>query len=90
MLRPEQNTFATQTGPGTPMGEMFRRYWIPAMHADELPENECPPMRIKLLSERLLAWRDTQGRERPGLQPVPALKPPYCPPNWGTLSGSEI
>src|SRR3954453_6493112 len=62
MLRPEQNTFATQTGPGTPMGEMFRRYWIPAMHAEELPENECPPVRIKLLSERLLAWRDTQGR----------------------------
>src|SRR6188508_779531 len=62
MLRPEQNTFATQTGPGTPMGEMFRRYWIPAMHAEELPENECPPVRVKLLSERLLAWRDTQGR----------------------------
>src|SRR6476646_9055230 len=62
MLRPEQNTFATQTGPGTPMGEMFRRYWIPAMHADELPENECPPVRIKLLWARLLAWRDTQGR----------------------------
>ena len=62
MLRAEQNTFATQTGPGTPMGEMFRRYWIPAMHASELPENECPPVRIKLLSERLLAWRDTQGR----------------------------
>jgi phthalate 4,5-dioxygenase oxygenase subunit len=61
MLRPEQNTFATQTGPGTPMGEMFRRYWIPAMHAEELPENECPPVRVKLLSERLLAWRDTQG-----------------------------
>ena len=51
-----------QTGPGTPMGEMFRRYWIPAMHAEELPENECPPVRVKLLSERLLAWRDTQGR----------------------------
>ena len=62
MLRPEQNTYATQTGPGTPMGAMFRRYWIPAMHAAELPENEGPPVRIKLLSERLLAWRDTQGR----------------------------
>ena len=29
--------------------------------AEELPENECPPVRVKLLSERLLAWRDTQG-----------------------------
>ena len=62
MLRPEQNKFATETGPGTPMGELFRRYWIPVMHAEELPENECPPVRVKLLSERLLAWRDTQGR----------------------------
>ncbi len=62
MLRAEQNKFITETGPGTPMGELFRRYWIPAMHASELPENECPPVRIKLLSERLLAWRDTQGR----------------------------
>src|SRR5260370_30571634 len=62
MLRAEQNKFATETGPGTPMGKLFRRYWIPAMHASELPENEGPPLRIKLMSERLLAWRDTQGR----------------------------
>ena len=62
MLRADQNTFATETGPGTPMGNLFRRYWIPALHASELPENECPPVRVKLLSERLLAWRDTQGR----------------------------
>jgi phthalate 4,5-dioxygenase oxygenase subunit len=62
MLRQEQNEFVTRTGPGTPMGDLFRRYWIPALLASELPENECPPVRIKLLSERLLAWRDTQGR----------------------------
>jgi phthalate 4,5-dioxygenase oxygenase subunit len=61
MLRPEQNQFVTQTGPGTPMGEFFRRFWIPIMLAEELPENECPPVRVKILSERLLAWRDTQG-----------------------------
>jgi phenylpropionate dioxygenase-like ring-hydroxylating dioxygenase large terminal subunit len=62
MLRPEQNQLVTQTGPGTPMGEFFRRFWIPIMLAEELPENECPPVRVKILSERLLAWRDTQGR----------------------------
>jgi phenylpropionate dioxygenase-like ring-hydroxylating dioxygenase large terminal subunit len=44
------------------MGFLFRRYWIPALLASELPESECPPVRVKLLSERLLAWRDTQGR----------------------------
>ena len=52
----------TQTGPDTPMGRMFRSYWIPALLAEELPENDCPPVRVKLLSERLLAFRDTDGR----------------------------
>lgn len=62
MLRREQNDLLTQTGPGAPMGEMFRRYWIPALLAEELPENDCPPVRVKLLSERLLAVRDSEGR----------------------------
>jgi len=62
MLRKEQNDILTQTGPGTPMGALFRSYWLPALLPEELPENECPPVRVKLLSERLLAFRDTQGR----------------------------
>ena len=62
MLRKEQNDLLTQTGPDTPMGKMFRAYWIPALHAEELPENDCPPVRVKLLSERLLAVRDSEGR----------------------------
>jgi phenylpropionate dioxygenase-like ring-hydroxylating dioxygenase large terminal subunit len=62
MLTPEHNDLVTRTGPGSPLGDMLRRYWIPALLAAELPENECPPVRVKLLSERLLAWRDTQGR----------------------------
>jgi phthalate 4,5-dioxygenase oxygenase subunit len=62
MLRQEQNELLTRAGPGTPMGRLFRCYWIPALLARELPENECPPVRVKLLGERLLAWRDTQGR----------------------------
>jgi phthalate 4,5-dioxygenase len=62
MLRKEQNDLLTQTGPDTPMGKLFRSYWIPALLAEELPENECPPVRVKLLSERLLAFRDTEGR----------------------------
>jgi phenylpropionate dioxygenase-like ring-hydroxylating dioxygenase large terminal subunit len=62
MLTKEQNELLTRTGPDTPMGQMFRRYWLPALLAEELPENEGPPIRVKLLSERLLAWRDSQGR----------------------------
>jgi phenylpropionate dioxygenase-like ring-hydroxylating dioxygenase large terminal subunit len=62
MLKAEQNELLTRTGAGTPMGEMFRRYWIPALLAEELPENDCPPVRVKLLSERLLAVRDSEGK----------------------------
>jgi len=62
MLTREQNELVTRIGPGAPMGNLLRRYWIPILLAAELPENECPPVRVKLLSERLLAWRDTQGR----------------------------
>jgi phthalate 4,5-dioxygenase len=62
MLREEQNKLVTETGPGTCMGKMFRCYWLPALLADELPENDCPPVRVKLLSERLLAVRDSEGR----------------------------
>jgi phthalate 4,5-dioxygenase oxygenase subunit len=62
MLRHEQNELLTRTGPATPMGAMFRRYWVPALLAEELTENDGPPVRVKLLSERLIAFRDTAGR----------------------------
>jgi phthalate 4,5-dioxygenase oxygenase subunit len=62
MTTRELNDFLTLTGPGTPMGTLFRRYWIPALMSSELPEPDCPPVRVKLLSERLIAFRDTQGR----------------------------
>jgi hypothetical protein len=69
MLTHEQSELITRTGPATPMGDFLRRYWIPILQAEELPENECPPVRVKLLwlnrgeqSEDLLAWRDSRGR----------------------------
>ena len=62
MLTREVNDLLTQTGPETPMGQMFRRYWIPALLARELPENDSAPVRVKLLGERLLAFRDSKGR----------------------------
>jgi len=62
MLKKEQNELLTQTGPGTPMGDMFRRYWLPALLAEELPAPDCPPVRLHLLSEKLLALRDSQGQ----------------------------
>lgn len=62
MIAREQNEFLTSTGPDTSMGELFRRYWIPAMLASELPEPDGAPIRVSLLSEKLLAFRDTSGR----------------------------
>jgi phthalate 4,5-dioxygenase len=62
MLVKEQNDLLTLTGPGTVMGQMFRSYWIPALLASELAEPDCPPVRVALLSEKLVAFRDTQGR----------------------------
>ena len=62
MLRKEQNDLLTQTAPGTAMGDFFRCYWIPALLAEELPEDDCPPVRVKLLSERMIAFRDSEGR----------------------------
>ena len=62
MLRTEINELLTRTGPGTPGGAFFRRYWLPAIHAEELPENDAPPVRVKILSERLIAFRDSEGR----------------------------
>jgi len=62
MTTREHNDFLTRTGPSTAMGNLFRRYWIPALLAAEVPVPDCPPVRVKLLSERLLAFRDSHGR----------------------------
>jgi phthalate 4,5-dioxygenase len=62
MLKTEVNELLTQTGPDTPAGDLFRHYWLPALLAEELPENDCPPVRVKVLSERLIAFRDSDGR----------------------------
>ena len=62
MLQKDKNELITQTGPGTPMGNLFRCYWIPALLAEELPEPGCPQVRVQLLCEYLIAFRDTEGR----------------------------
>jgi phthalate 4,5-dioxygenase oxygenase subunit len=57
----ELNERLTQTGPGTPMGDVFRRYWLPACLVEELSEPDGPPVRVRLLSEDLVAFRDSAG-----------------------------
>jgi phthalate 4,5-dioxygenase len=62
MLSHEENRLLMETNAGTPMGDYFRRYWLPAMLAAELPAPDCPPVRIRLLGEDLVAFRDSNGR----------------------------
>ncbi|MBI77524.1 MAG: (2Fe-2S)-binding protein [Rhodospirillaceae bacterium] len=62
MLTTERSKLVTETGPGTPMGSLFRRYWIPFLLAAEVPDPDCPPVRVTLLSEKLIAFRDSAGR----------------------------
>jgi phthalate 4,5-dioxygenase oxygenase subunit len=61
MLSAEDNDILCRVGPGTPMGTLFRNYWIPAIRSDELPSPDCPPVRIKLLGEELIGYRTTSG-----------------------------
>jgi phenylpropionate dioxygenase-like ring-hydroxylating dioxygenase large terminal subunit len=62
MLNVSENELLTRTGPGTPMGELFRRFWHPVLLAEELPQPDGPPVRLRVLSEDLVAFRDTQGQ----------------------------
>ena len=62
MLSDEENELLTHVGPETPMGELLRQYWMPALLASELPERDGRPLRVRLLGEDLIAYRDTAGR----------------------------
>jgi phthalate 4,5-dioxygenase oxygenase subunit len=71
VLKPQDNERITRVGPGTPMGELQRRYWIPALLSSELPENDGAPVRVRLLCEDLVAYRDSTGKV--------GLVDAYCP-----------
>lgn len=62
MLAKEENELLTRTNTGTPMGELIRSYWVPALLSEEIPTPDSPPARVRLLGEALVAFRDTQGR----------------------------
>ncbi len=64
MLSQEENDLLTQTGPGTPGGDLMRRYWQPVAMATELPVGGAP-LAVRLLGEDLALFRDELGR--PGL-----------------------
>src|SRR3954449_11865255 len=61
MLSTSENDLLCRVGAGTGMGDLFRNYWLPALRSDELPSPDCPPIRIRLLSENLIGFRTTSG-----------------------------
>src|SRR5467141_1835685 len=61
MLTRADNELLTRVGPGTAMGELLRRFWQPFALASELPVADCDPIRVRLLGEDLVGFRDSNG-----------------------------
>jgi phenylpropionate dioxygenase-like ring-hydroxylating dioxygenase large terminal subunit len=61
MLSVQDNELLCRVGPGTPVGDLMRLYWIPAVRSEELAAPDCPPLRVRLLGEDLIAFRTTSG-----------------------------
>jgi phthalate 4,5-dioxygenase oxygenase subunit len=62
MISREDNESLTRTGPGTLMGDLFRRYWLPALLASEVAERDGPPVRVRLLGESLVCFRNSENQ----------------------------
>lgn len=71
MLSQEDNDLLVHAGPGTPMGNLFRRFWTPFALASEVGGPDAPPVRVRVLGENFVAFRDTSGEL--------ALLSAYCP-----------
>jgi phthalate 4,5-dioxygenase oxygenase subunit len=61
MLSSQENDIISRVGAGTPGGELMRHYWLPAAMSSELPGPDCAPIRVRLLGEDLVAFRDSGG-----------------------------
>ncbi len=77
MLTFEENQTLTRIGPGTPTGDLMRRYWIPSTLSWELPDPDCPPIRVRLLGEDMVVFRDTDG--------IVGVLDNYCPHRRASL-----
>ncbi len=62
MLTAEENELMCHVGPGTVMGNFMRQHWIPTMLSSELPAPDSNPVRVLLLGEKLIAFRDANGK----------------------------
>jgi phthalate 4,5-dioxygenase len=64
-MKKDMSETLVRTGPGTRMGNLLRRYWVPILLSREIAEPDGPQVRVQILGEKLLAFRTTDGK--PGL-----------------------
>ena len=62
MLSHADNEILCRIGPGTPGGTLMRRFWHPVCTSAQLPQPDCAPLRVRLLGENYVAFRDTEGK----------------------------
>src|SRR3974390_2620634 len=60
-MKRDEHEILSRTGAGTPLGDLLRRFWLPALLSHEL-EADGAPQRVRLLGEDLIAFRDSKGR----------------------------
>ncbi len=77
MLTAQENDLLTRVEGDAPMGQMMRRYWLPACLIEEIAEPDCDPVRVRLLGEDLVAFRDSDGN--------PGLMAEQCPHRKASL-----
>ncbi|MBM3607545.1 MAG: Rieske 2Fe-2S domain-containing protein [Alphaproteobacteria bacterium] len=71
MLSEADNELLCRIGPGTPMGDVFRRFWLPVIGSSEIRQKDGPPKRLRVLGEDLIAFRNSRGE--------PGVISAYCP-----------
>ncbi|MGE3248208.1 MAG: Rieske 2Fe-2S domain-containing protein, partial [Beijerinckiaceae bacterium] len=78
MLTPQENDLMCRVENGAPMGEIFRRHWIPALLSEEVAEPDGDPKKIRLLGEDLVVFRDSDGKL--------GILDEYCPHRRASLA----
>jgi len=82
VLTHQQNERICRVGPGTAMGGVFRQFWLPVCTTEQLPKPDCDPLRVRLLGEDLVAFRDTSGRV--------GLLSEHCPHRGASLALGRV
>lgn len=78
MITPSENELMCRVENGAPMGEIFRRHWMPACLSEEVEEPDGDPVKIRLLGEDLVVFRDSEGRL--------GILDEYCPHRRASLA----